>query len=169
MNIKKIKFNALDFFILLVIIAAALSVVLRSGLKDDIVLSRQNEKVVYSIRIKNVQQESFDLISLDDEIFSAGDDKLMGTVIEKTSRPAETYIALDSGEIKKTYIPDRIDIMLTLETNGRVTDEGTMIDGNYFIACGSYISGYTDLLAFNFEVTGVQNLEENAENVSDNK
>ena len=169
MNIKKIKFNALDLFILLVLIAAVVSVVLRSGLKDDIVLSRNNDTVVYSIKIKNVQKESFDLISLDDKIFATADDKFMGTVVEKASRPAETYIALDSGEIMKTYIPERIDIFLTLEAKGKITDEGTMIDGNYFIASGSYISAYTNLLSFNFEVTNVQNLENVSENVSDNK
>lgn len=155
MKIKKIKFNALDFLILLVILAAIFSVVLRSGLKDTIVASRQNETIVYTIRINNVQKESFDLLALDTKIYSSEEDKLMGVVVEKSSRPAETYIALDSGEIYKTNIPERIDITLTIEAKGRITEEGCMIGGNYFIASGSYISGYTDRLAFNFEVTGI--------------
>lgn len=153
MNIKKIKFNAIDFLILLVIVAAIVSVIFRSSLKDEISALRSNETIVCTVRINNVQKESFDYINLDDKLFASSDDKFLGTVVEKTSRPAETYISLDSGDIVKTYIPNRIDIMLTLECPGRVTDEGCMVDGNFFIASGSYISAYTNLLTFNFEVT----------------
>ena len=152
MNIKKIKFNAIDFLILLVIIAAIVSVVFRSSLKDEIASIRSNETIEYTIRITNVQKQSYDIIDLDDKLYASSDDKFLGTVVEKSSRPAETYIALVNGDIKKTYIPDRIDITLTLECPGRVTEEGCMIDGNYFIASGSYISAYTNLLSFNFEV-----------------
>ena len=153
MNIKKIKFNSIDFLILLVIIAAIVSVVFRSSLKDEIASIRSNETVVYTLRINNLQKESFNYVNLDDKLYASSDDKFLGTIIEKSSRPAETYIALDNGEIKKTYIPDRIDVMLTVECPGMVTEEGCMLDGNYFIASGSYISAYTNLLTFSFEVT----------------
>ncbi len=162
MKIKKVRFNAIDFLILLIVLAAVLAIALRSGLKESIVAIRSNETIVYSLRINNVQKESFDIIRLDDEIRAQSDDKLLGKIVEKSFRPAETYIALDSGEIKKTYIPDRIDVFLTVECTGRVTEEGCMLGGNYFIASGKYISAYTDKVAFSFEVTDAYKKAENA-------
>lgn len=153
MKIKKIKFNAIDFLILLFIIAAILAVAFRSGLKDSLVAIRSNETIVYTLRINNLQKESFDMLEIEDKLFAQSDDKLLGKIVGKTSRPAETYISLDSGEIVKTYIPERLDIFLTVECTGRVTEEGCMLGGNYFVAAGKRISAYTDTVSFSFEVT----------------
>ncbi len=153
MKMKKLKFNGMDFVILLVIIAAILTIALRSGLKDSVVAARSNETIVYTLRINNLQKASFDILELNDKLYAENDDKYLGTIVEKSSRPAESYISLSDGEIVKTYIPDRLDIFLTVECNGRVTSEGCMLGGNYFVASGKYITAYTDSLAFSFEVT----------------
>lgn len=153
MKMKKLKFNGMDFVILLVIIAAVLTIALRSGLKDSVVAARSNETIVYTLRINNLQKSSFDILELNDKLYAENDDKYLGKIVEKSSRPAESYISLSDGEIIKTYIPDRLDIFLTVECNGRVTSEGCMLGGNYFVAAGKYITAYTDSLAFSFEVT----------------
>lgn len=153
MKIKKIKFNAIDFLILLFVIAAIVAVAFRSGLKDSLVAIRSNETIVYTLRINNLQAESFDMLELEDKLFSQKDDKPLGKIVGKSSRPAETYISLDTGKIVKTYIPERLDIFLTVECTGRVTEEGCMLGGNYFVASGKRISAYTDTVSFSFEVT----------------
>lgn len=153
MKLKKIKFNAIDFIILIVVIAAVLAIALRSGLKDSLVAMRSNETIVYTIKINNLQKESFEMLEIEDKLFSQKDDRYLGTIVGKNSRPAETYIILNNGEIVKTYIPDRLDIFLTIECVGRETDEGCMLGGSYFVASGKYIAGYTDTVTFNFEVT----------------
>lgn len=153
MKNRKIKFNAIDFLIVLVILAAVLTIVLRSGLKNSVVAVNAKEAIEYTVRINNVQKASFDILEIGDELYNQNDEKLLGKIVGKDQRPAETYIALDSGAIAKTYIPDRIDIFLTVECPGKITDEGCMLRGSYFIAAGKYISAYTDKLAFSFEVT----------------
>ena len=157
MKIKKIRFNSIDFLIIIAIIAAIFTVVYRSGLKNSIDAIRSNDTIVYTLRINNVQRESFDLLELEDKMFSKSDDKNLGTIVSKEFKPAETHIELNNGKIVKTYIPNRIDIYLTVEAIGRVTDEGCMIGGNYFIASGKYISAYTPKVSFNFEVIDAQN------------
>ena len=152
MKIKKIRFNAIDFIILLAILGAVFTVVYRSSLKDSLVAIRSNETIEYTVKINNIQKDSFDMIELDAPVFAQSDDKKLGVIVSKEKRPAETYIVLDSGEIVKTFIPDRIDVFLTVEATGRVNDEGCMIGGNYFVAAGKYISAYTPKVSFNFEV-----------------
>lgn len=152
MKIKKIRFNAIDFLILLVIFAAAFTAIYRSSLKDSLVAIRSNETIEYTVKIGNVQKASFDMIESDDSIFSKTDDKLLGVVVGKRFEPAQYYIELNDGTIVKTQEPDRVDIYLTIEAKGRVSDDGCMIGGNYFIAAGKYISAYTRKVSFNFEV-----------------
>ena len=152
MKIKKIRFNAIDLLILIAIIAAVFTAVYRGGLKDSIVAMRSNETIVYTLRINNVQRQSFDMIELENSIFNQSDDKKLGKIVAKEYSDAESYVVLDSGKITKTTIPNRVDIILTVEATGRVSDEGCMIGGNYFIAAGKYISAYTNKVSFNFEV-----------------
>ncbi len=152
MKIKKFRFNAIDFIILLAIVGAVFAIVYRSGLKDSLVAIRSNETIEYRVKINNIQKESFDMIEMDSPIFSQSDDKKLGTIIGKIFEPAESYIVLDSGEIVKTNIPERIDVYLTIQAKGRISEEGCMIGGNYFVAAGKYISAYTPKVSFNFEV-----------------
>ncbi len=152
MKIKKIRFNAIDLLILIAIVAAIFTAVYRSGLKDSLIAIRSNETIVYTVKINNVQAESFDMIEIEDTLFNQSDDKKLGNIVAKEYSDAETYIVLDTGEIMKTYIPERVDITLTVEATGRVSEEGCMIGGNYFIAAGKYISAYTEKVSFNFEV-----------------
>lgn len=155
MKIKKIRFNAIDVLIILVILAAVFAIAFRSGLKDSLVAIRSNETIVYTVKIRNLQEQSLALFEEGDELYNQNDDKYLGKVSKVIgSRKAETYIALDNGDIQKSYYPDgRIDIFLELECTGRVTDEGCMLGGNYFVASGKYVSAYTDDLTFGFEVT----------------
>ena len=149
---KKIRFNAIDLLILIAVLVAVFTAVYRSGLKDSLVAMRSNETIVYTLRINNIQRQSFDMIEIEDAIFNQSDDKKLGNIIAKEYEAAQAYIVLDSGEIKKTFIPDRIDVVLTVEATGRVSEDGCMIGGNYFIAAGKYISAYTNKVSFNFEV-----------------
>ncbi len=153
MKAKNIKFNVLDFFIIMAIIIVAAVIVFRGGLKDSIVAMRSNETIVYTVKINNLQKASFDVLELGDELYSKSDDKLLGQIVDKASAPATHYISLSDGTLVKSEIPDRLDIFLTVEGTGRITDEGCMLGGNYFVAAGKYISGYTDSVTFGFEIT----------------
>ena len=159
MKNKKIKFNVIDFLILLVIVIAVVSVFFRSGLKDSVIGGRSNQTIEVTLRINNVQKETFSILQIDDVIYSQKDDAPLGKITSKNYRPAETYIALDNGEIMKTYIPDRYDIFLTIEGKGSSTKEGNMLNGNLFVASGCYISAYTNDVSFNFEVTDAKSVE----------
>lgn len=150
---KKIKFNAIDFLILIIVIAAIVSIAFRSGLSNQLAAISSKETIVYTVRIDDIQKESFDLIDIEDKLYSQKDDKYLGTIVEKDSRPAEEYVTLDTGEVVKTYYPNRIDVFLTVECVGRVTEEGCMLGGMYFVAAGKEIQACTDTLAFKIEVT----------------
>ena len=156
---SKIKFNVIDFLILLVIVIAVFTVFFRSGLNDTIVDARTSKTIEMTVRINNVQEETFDILQIDDVLYAQFDSIELGKITAKSYRPAETYIALDDGTIQKTYIPNRYDIFLTIEGKGNSTKEGNMLNGNLFVASGSYLAVYTNDVSFNLEVTSVTTKE----------
>ncbi len=148
---RKIKFNIIDFIIVLAVVIVIAVVALRGGLVKK--FTESTDIIQYTVKISDIQKESFDLIEVDSKIYCNDDDSCLGVIKSKTSQPATMYTVLANGEIVKTSQPDRIDVFLTIEAEGTVDKEGCRINGTYFIACGKNVSSYVDKLYFNFEVT----------------
>lgn len=148
---RKFKFNIIDFVIVLAVLVVILVVALRGGLVKK--FTEAKDTIQYTVKISDIQIESFDLIDIDSKIYCNDDDSCLGVIKAKTYQPATMYTVLSNGEIVKTSQPGRIDVFLTIEAEGTVDEEGCRINGTYFIACGKNVSSYIDKLYFNFEVT----------------
>lgn len=149
-NTKKLKFNIIDFLILLAVIGVVLVFFFRGNMVKSFTSAPQT--ISYTVRISDVQKESFDLIDVDSTLYCNDDDSVLGTIKAKRFEEASMYTILANGDVVKTYQPDRIDIYLDVEVSGTVDKDGCMIDGTYFIASGKTISCYVDKLYFNVEV-----------------
>ena len=147
---RKLKFNIIDFLIILIVIGVALIFVFRSNMVNSFTSAPQT--ISYTVRISDVQKESFDLVEVGSTLYCNDDDSILGTIKGKRFEEASMYTVLANGDIVKTYQPDRIDIYLEVEASGTVDEDGCMIDGTYFIASGKMISCYVDKLYFNVEV-----------------
>ena len=148
---RKIKFNIIDFVIALAVLTVILVVALRGGLVKR--FTEAKDIIQYTVKITDIQMESFDLIEVGSKIYCNDDDSCLGVIKSKSYQPASMYTVLSNGEIVKTSQPGRIDVFLTIEAEGTVDEEGCRINGTYFIACGKNVSSYVDKLYFNFEVT----------------
>ncbi len=147
----KLKFNIIDFLIIVAIVALVVVFVFRGGLVDKI--SSLDSVIEYTVKVSDIQSGSFFLVEEGDVLYSDDDDRVLGKITSKKSAPAEMYTILSNGEIVKSEKPDRIDMYLTVEASGTVDEDGCMIDGNFFVGSGKNISCYTHKLYFNAEVT----------------
>ena len=151
MKIKKIRFNALDVFIILVVLAVIFTVAVKMGLDDKIVALTADDIIEYTVVISAVTKEEAKEIELDSKLYT-DDGALIGTVVAKERRTAYEYKVLDTKEIKKVEIPERQDILLTLERKGLVNEKGCFLNGDIFVASGKKMSGKINNFSFEFEV-----------------
>ncbi len=152
----KMKFNIIDFIIIVIIIAVAVGIIMRGNIADSIAEKSTGDIIEYTIRIENIQKESYDYLNEGDELFSWVDDSSIGKIKSKQApQITESYVSLADGSVVKTANPDRIDVVMTIECPGRHTEEGYMLNGNAFIAAGKMIEARTKNVTFSFQVEDV--------------
>lgn len=150
-NKNILRFNVIDFLIVIAVIAVAVVFFLRSGMVKEFTSSTQT--IEYTVKIGDVQTASYDLIDIGSGLYCNDDDTYLGEITSKRYEPSYMYTVLQDGKIVKTLQPDRIDIYLDVEAEGTVNEEGCKIGSTYFVASGKMISAYTDKLYVNVEVT----------------
>ncbi len=149
---NKLRFNIIDFLIIVAIAAVIVVFAVRGGIVQKI--SSFNTTIEYTVKITNVQKESFDLLNEGNVIYFDEDDRAIGKIVSKSYEPSVMYTVLSNGEIVKTTNADgRIDMYLTLEADGTVDEDGCMVGGDFFVGSGKNMACYSDKLYFNAEVT----------------
>ena len=161
MNANKKKFNIIDIVLILAVIAVIAGVAIRSGFTDKFSQKLDDGHIEYEFIINSIKETSRDRFDAGTKIYSQTTQKEIGEIISVTTRTAEAYIELPGGEIVKTYIPDRIDVMGKAKVKGNLDADGRcMLDGTTHIAAGKNIFARTSEITFMFTVEGVEFVHE---------
>ena len=151
-KIANLKFNVIDFLIIIVILAIIVSVVFRRNLFDK--FNTEEDTITYTLKIENTTQDTFDFLDVGGSVYVDGD-VWAGTITDKSKENAIVYDTSETGEIKKVVFEDRIDIYLEVEALGVVDEQGKKLNGKYFIAAGKTMTCRTDKIEFSAEVRDV--------------
>jgi len=167
MNANKKKFNIIDLVLILAVVAVIAGVAVRSGFTDKFSQKLDDGHIEYEFIINSIKATSADRFESGTKIYSQTTQKEIGEILSVTTRSAEAYIELPSGEIVKTYIPDRIDVIGKAKVKGNLDSDGRcMLDGTTHIAAGKNIFARTSDITFMFTVEGVSFVhEDEAENI----
>ena len=95
-------------------------------------------KFNYVIEIKALSKTSSDMLKVGDEVY----DKVSGTNIGKISNieiaEAQGVLEKSNGEVILATIPNKIDIKLTIETDGTIKNGEYLANGLIRIMVGNY-------------------------------
>ena len=148
---KKLRFNIIDFLIIVAIVAVVVVFAVRGGIIKKI--SSYNTTITYTVKVFDVQKGSFDLVNVGDSLYFDEDDRRIGKVVDKSFSESVDYAVLSDGTIKKVKnVEDRIDMYITIEADGTFDDDGCMVNGDFFVGKGKKMDCYVDKLFFNAEV-----------------
>ena len=142
-NNSKRKLNALDIFIILIVILIAAGVFLRIYVVKNGALPGQTaklEKYAVSFLMKNIRGSSADCFIEGEELYLDTTGALFGTLTDNIAiTPAETFIENAYGEYILTYSVEdgddgRIDVRTVALVDGYMSDEGFLLGGTTYIA-----------------------------------
>ncbi|NLY44169.1 MAG: DUF4330 domain-containing protein [Clostridiaceae bacterium] len=123
------KINIIDMLILLIIAGAAAGAYVKFFKKDDKAV-QSDRKIQYDIEIKAQTKEFADVIQTGDEIRDSIRSDYLGKVVNKQVVPTiEVNANIEEGTFVTTEVPERYDIILTLEANGSVSGTSIKAEG----------------------------------------
>lgn len=131
MNDKKIKFNGMDLFIILmVVIIAAAGVYILFGRNGSAVSSSQNVTVETVIELTAMTEDFTELIKEGDVVLVGEKEKMRTNVKKIEIEPAKTtgYDILN-GKVLRSVLPDEYDVKITLVGEGAETDSTVEMNG----------------------------------------
>ncbi len=141
------KVSIVDILVLLVIIVGIAGALLTvSYIKNEKVVSdsskmlistqTESDKLEIGLKLYGVRDITRDAIVVGDSVYSTKTDDLIGVITRIDSEPATQNIATDNGEIINTVIPEKYNVTIIVETNGKETDTGFYTDTGVHILYG---------------------------------
>ena len=152
-EIKIWKFNLLDMFIAFAIVVAILMFFNnKSSIGAPAPQSGDEEvkdsKFTFVVEIKDVAQTTGQMLASGDKLYDKASGTEMGTITKVDIKTATGGLQLNNGQIVTKEIPDRIDVYLTVEAEGR-TNNGEFIANNLIrVLVGSFKALKTKYVMF---------------------
>ncbi len=160
---RMFRFNVIDIVIILIVICAAGSVLLRYNLDEKISISGHSESVEIKFLITSLDHSSGDSLKEGDSVFLSSGTPPIGTLTsEKTIIPAEMILTLSDGSVVRSESPgaEKIDLRGSILSSGVFGEDGSfMLNGNTFIAPGMTLSFYTENIITDCTVTEIKRVD----------
>jgi hypothetical protein len=119
--------NVIDFTVALFIVLAAVAALSYFSLSGKV--NGEIKKVTYQIEMQKQTKSFADGIEIGDFIYEADKNVLIGTIAGKKVSPAVTVNPdLVQGKFVKAVVPDLYDVVLTVETDGVISDKSVSIN-----------------------------------------
>lgn len=150
------KFNFLDLFIILVVVCAIIFSVVKftSATHSDFVSG--DDKITYVLKVKAIREISADAFHSEDGIYDSITDDQIGVIKNVEKKPAKEYINLADGSLtEQRDIPDKFDVYLTIECNGKISGDGYYLNGNQQVSNMSTLNIYTKFVKCSGQIISI--------------
>lgn len=156
-NENKKRFNIIDVVLILAVLVIAAGVIVRSGFAGSFNEQFEEGELEYEFIINSIKATSAQYFEEGKKLYSQSTQKEVGEIVSFYTRPAEAYIELNDGEIVKTIIPDRIDVIGVAKAKGTIDSQGRcMLDGTTHIAAGKNIYSRMNDISFMYTIESVK-------------
>ena len=154
----KKKFNIIDFLLIVLILAALISVLLRNDVTSKLNVGQKMTDVEYTFLVENIRDTSCDKFAEGKEFLLQSNDESIGTLTSYEILPYEQFMELSNGEIVKSAVPNRYTLKGTLKTQVQKNSDGFYLEDNVFLSPGSTFYVKFDILYFMISVISVNEI-----------
>jgi len=160
------KVSIIDILFILVIIIGILGVFfVKEKLSDDKVLTdgtnmliqsaQQHDKLEVRLKVKEVRSVTRDAVVVGDDVYIVSNDEKLGTVLRVESTPAKREVLADDGTAYVASVPERYDVTIVVEVNGKQKSEGFYTDFNMHLLYGKEMEIKTSTIQTTMKVDGI--------------
>ncbi len=136
----KIRFNIIDFLIIVIVIGCIVGVIMRYDIIDKLVLDSKRDEVKVSFMITGISPQIADQIKDGDEFYVVGASTSLGVLMDHTVSNAEKVEANENGFPVRSYDDTLRDVRGTFDSFGVQNENGFFLGGTLFIAPGKTLT-----------------------------
>jgi hypothetical protein len=153
---SKFRFNAVDAFIILVVVMCIVGIYFRGNIESWLGSKKDLADYQITVVVEKVKSTSGEFIGTGDEIYISKNIAL-GKVSAISSFPAKEYVSDGDGNIIEVRYPENtyIDLTITVDCRGIKNDDGFYLDGTYLVSPGTKMAATTEIMDFSFTVISI--------------
>ncbi len=161
------KISIIDLFVLLVIVVGVIGVFSTKSILDKekvlsqsgnmlISSSKQADKLEIAFEVKGVRSFTKDAIVVGDNVFVVSNDRLLGKVARVECVPSKRMVVTTKGKVYEAEVPERYDVTMYVETNGKKKEEGYFTDSNIKLIIGGEMEVKTTTVQTTPRITAIE-------------
>lgn len=154
-NKTKVRFNIIDFLVIVAILAAILALVLRGPILTRIGRVVYSDDAALSLRIGGLTKAQADGISEGDVLSLLGEE--LGKIASCSVSESKTVLYVEDGNGGGQFIgvndPEHFDVIFTVNVKGAANSDGFYIFGSQYVGVGQTMVLTSD--TYSYEVTVV--------------
>ena len=153
---SKYRFNAIDAFIILVVVLCIVGIYFRSNIESWIGSKKDLSDYQITFVVEKIKATSGEFINVGDRVYLSNN-IVLGSVSGFSNFPAKEYISDSEGNFIEVRYPENtyIDITVTVDCRGIKNEDGFYLDGTYLISPGAKLTASTEIMDFSFTVIGI--------------
>ena len=136
-KIKIGKLNLFDIIVIAIVLLCIIFMVIKFWPQNsDSNITEQNNKFSYVVRVEGISATSADMIKVGDELFDKVSNSKIGIITNLKVEPAVGVIEGIEGTIIQAEMPNKIDVDITVETEGKMQNGEYVANGLIRILVG---------------------------------
>ena len=155
---NKKKVNIIDILIIAAILVGIAGVVIRFG-SGNSRMANAMSKIEYTVEVKGLRDYSVDALQKKGDVWDPKLKKSMGTITNISVKDAVGEDQLTNGTYVKAPIPERYDVLITIETTGKVSDTAYYSSASNELCLGKDYTLYTQWSSFYGTIQEIHTVE----------
>ncbi len=131
------KISIIDILVVVLIIVGAFGIYSRffvAGPKVETSLSR----IEYTMKIREVRKGTVDALqNFKGTVTDTTTKEFLGEIVDVTYTDAIKAVELSNGKLKAAVLPERYDVTVTIQVDGKINDSGYYTSNNLALTAGS--------------------------------
>lgn len=157
----KHKFNAIDAFIIVIVILCVLGIYFRSQISSWLGFEKDIKEYKMVFVIDKIKYTSSNYLSSGTEVYM-NNGVALGILGECSSLPAVEYLSDENGDLVEVNYPQDtyVDVEGFIKCKGVEKEDGFYIGGTYSVAPGTELSVHTEMIDFVFTIVEIVEIED---------
>ena len=130
------KISIIDIIVVLAVVVIGFGLYVRftsSGPKVETV----TQKIEYTMIVKDVREGTVNALKKGGNMYDTTTKEYIGTIVDAVPAAAIGYESLENGEFVATELPEKFDVTVTVQLDGKVNSTGYYTSNNATLTVGS--------------------------------
>lgn len=128
--------SIVDVLVILAIIFMGVSIYARVTSSDS-KITTENQKLEYTILVKDVRINTVSALEKGGKIYDSKTKESMGEILGIEYTPSKYNLVKNSGEVVRADYPERYDVKVKVEIDGKTNDSGYYSADNKYLSVGT--------------------------------